>query len=77
MEAQIISLVGETLNITPDNWSRDTPLLGAIPEFDSMAVVTLLGALEESFDVEFADDEITAEAFETIGSLTEFLQTKL
>lgn len=77
MEAQIISLVGETLNITPNNWSSGTQLLGALPEFDSMAVVTLLGALEESFDVEFSDDEITAEAFETIGSLTSFLQSKL
>jgi acyl carrier protein len=52
-------------------------LLGALPEFDSMAVVILLGAMEESFDVEFADDEITAEAFESIGTLTAFVQAKL
>lgn len=77
MEAQIIRLVGETLNLTPAHWSRSTQLLGDLPEFDSIAVVTLLAALEECFEVEFDDDEITAEAFETIGSLIEFVQTKL
>ncbi|WP_207060985.1 acyl carrier protein [Motiliproteus sp. SC1-56] len=77
MEAKVIDLVSEALNTTAENWTRETALLGALPEFDSMAVVTLLAAMEETFDVEFSDDEITAEAFETIGSLTEFLQTKL
>ena len=55
----------------------DSPLLGAIPEFDSMAVVSALTALEEKFDFFVDDDEIDAEIFETLGSLAEFVENKL
>ncbi|MDE1464984.1 acyl carrier protein [Spartinivicinus poritis] len=53
-----------------------TPLLGAIPEFDSMAVVTVITALEEQFGFVVDDDEISAEVFESLGSLCEFVQAK-
>ncbi len=55
----------------------ETPLLGGIPEFDSMAVVTVLTQIEERYDVEIDDDEVSAENFETVGSLVEFLERKL
>ncbi len=55
----------------------DSPLLGAIPELDSMAVVNLITALEEQFDFCVDDDEITADSFETLGSLVEFVTRKL
>lgn len=54
-----------------------TPLLGAIPELDSMAVVSLITALEEHFGFAVADDEIEAGTFATVGTLTEFVQQKL
>jgi acyl carrier protein len=54
-----------------------TPLLGAIPELDSMAVVSLITALEEHFGIAVADDEIEASTFATLGSLAEFVQQKL
>jgi acyl carrier protein len=38
----------------------NTPLLGSIPEFDSMAVVTVVAGLEEQFNIEIDDDDITA-----------------
>ncbi len=60
-----------------DGLDAATPLLGAIPEFDSMAVVTVLTALEDSFDFLVEDDEITAEIFITVGSLTDFVDQKL
>ena len=60
-----------------DNFTANSPLLGAIPEFDSMAVVTVLTLLEERFDVIVEDDEITAEIFETIGSLEAFVRSKV
>lgn len=59
-----------------DNFDRSTPLLGSIPELDSMAVVTVITAIEETFDVEVDDDEITAETFETVGSLSDFVDQK-
>ncbi|MFT5720523.1 MAG: acyl carrier protein [Motiliproteus sp.] len=77
MESSIISLVSNSLQVNAERWSRATQLLGAIPELDSMAIVILLGNLEEHFDIEFSDDEISAEMFETIGSLQDFLQSKL
>lgn len=54
-----------------------TALFGAIAEFDSRAVVTLVAALEDRFGIVVADDEITAEVFETVGSLTDFIEAKL
>ena len=54
-----------------------SPLLGALPELDSMAVVGIITALEEHFGFLVDDDEISAETFETLGSLVEFVETKL
>ncbi|AVR94748.1 acyl carrier protein [Pseudoduganella armeniaca] len=52
-------------------------LLGSIPELDSMAVVQLIGALEEHFGFAVDDDEISAETFATLGSLAAFVKHKL
>ena len=57
--------------------NESSPLLGAIPELDSMAVVNVITALEERFDITVADDEVGAAAFETLGSLTRFVEQKL
>jgi acyl carrier protein len=57
-------------------WQEDTLLLGNIPEFDSMAVVSLLNALEESFGFNVDDDEISADIFESIATLCKFVQMK-
>jgi acyl carrier protein len=54
-----------------------TGLFGNIPEFDSMAVVTVVAALEERFGIVIEDDEITADIFETVGSLSQFVEGKL
>ena len=72
-------VVGGTLQIGSrvQQMSADAPLLGAVPELDSMAVVNLITALEEQFDISVADDEIGASTFETLGSLTQFIERKL
>lgn len=57
--------------------ANDTPLLGAIPEFDSMAVVSIITALEDRFGFAVDDDEIDAAVFETVGSLVTFVERKL
>lgn len=54
-----------------------TPLLGAIPELDSMAVVSLIAALEEHFGIAVSDDEIGAATFATLGTLSDFVEQKL
>src|SRR5215470_17245451 len=72
-------VVGSTLQIRDRVQSMDAaaPLLGAVPELDSIAVVNLITALEEHFGITVADDEIGASAFETLGSLTRFVEGKL
>lgn len=60
-----------------NEYDESTALFGSIPEFDSMAVVTVVAGLEEEFDIEIDDDDITAEIFETVGSLARFLNEKL
>ncbi len=52
-------------------------LLGAIPEFDSMAVVTVLTMIEEEFDIAVDDDEISADSFETLATLVAFVEQKV
>jgi len=54
----------------------DSPLLGALPELDSMAVVSLIAALEEHFDIAIDDDDISASTFATLGSLAAFVDDK-
>lgn len=58
-------------------FSAETPLLGAIPEFDSMAVVSIITGLEERLGIAVDDDEIDASVFETVGSLVAFVERKL
>jgi len=65
------------LGAETDVYDADTALLGNIPEFDSMAVVSVITALEENYDIVVEDDEIDAEVFETIGSLARFVDEKL
>lgn len=55
----------------------ESPLLGALPEFDSMAVVSVLSALEDRYGFFIDDDEIDADVFETVGALVEFVEQKL
>ena len=58
-------------------YTDKTPLLGAIPELDSMAVVALITTLEERFGFSIDDDEIDGATFATLGSLVDFVQGKL
>lgn len=58
-------------------WRSDTILLGNVPELDSLAVMTVITALEDRFSFHVADDEISAEDFATLGSLAAFVDHKL
>lgn len=76
---EVKELIGNVLQIGErvQRFDRGTALLGAIPEFDSMAVVSLLTALEDHFGIVVDDDEINAEMFETVGRLCDFVDGKL
>ena len=57
--------------------TAQSPLLGSIPELDSMAVVNLITALEDHFGITVEDDDIGAATFETLGTLADFVAAKL
>jgi acyl carrier protein len=57
-------------------FDESTPLFGALPEFDSMAVAGLLTELEERLGIFIEDDEVDADMLETFGSLLSFSRAK-
>jgi len=65
-----------SLGDTGQRLQADSPLLGSLPELDSMAVVSLIGALEERFGIAVDDDDLSASTFETLGSLAAFVAAK-
>lgn len=69
---EALSLQGRSAKFT-----KETPLLGALAEFDSMAVITVITSLEERFDIIVDDDELDADVFATVGSLIGFVEQKL
>lgn len=69
---EVLSLKGRGLR-----FNAETPLLGALPELDSMAVVALLTTFEERFGIVIHDDEIDAATFATVGTLVAFVRQKL
>jgi acyl carrier protein len=73
---EVKSLIAETLGIQDRARVLDasTPLFGSMPELDSLAVVELAAALEERFGFEIGEGELTAETFETIGTLAAFVE---
>ncbi|WP_341643618.1 acyl carrier protein [Thauera sp. SDU_THAU2] len=68
----VLSMKGRALE-----FDASTPLLGAVPELDSMAVVGVINMLEERFGFYVEDDEIDGATFETVGALVEFVSGKL
>ena len=76
--AAIKAILADTLQLGArvDTFDLDTPLLGSIPELDSIAVINLITALEEQFGFTVADDEISADTFASVGSLLAFVEAK-
>ena len=79
IERQVLRVLDEVLSLNgrASGFTRSTHLLGAIPELDSMAVVSLITSLEEQFGVTVDDDDIDGETFATVGALVDFVSGKL
>ena len=76
---EVVAVLDEVLSLKgrAQGFTLQTPLLGAIPELDSMAVVALITTLEERFGFAVEDDEIDGAVFSTLESLIEFVEGKL
>lgn len=57
-------------------FAAETPLFGALPELDSMAVAGVLTELEDRLGIIIEDDEVDGEMLETFGALARFAMAK-
>ena len=76
---EVQGVLGETLALGSRAFELrlDSPLLGVLPELDSMAVLTVLLGLEESFGITVEDDDVDADTFETLETLARLVAQKL
>ncbi|WP_373684256.1 acyl carrier protein [Sphingomonas sp. R-74633] len=58
------------------DFRADTPLFGALPELDSLAVAGVLTELEDRLGILIEDDEVDGEMLESFGALTRFAAAK-
>ena len=78
VEQQVIKTVRTVLSLDDAKpLNAATALLGSIPELDSMAVVSILTALEEQFGIVVDDDDVDGATFASVGSLTHFVRSKI
>ena len=55
---------------------ENTPLFGALPELDSLAVAGVLTEIEDRLGILIEDDEVDGEMLESFGALTRFAADK-
>lgn len=75
----VLRVLDDALQLQGRSASFDltTPLLGALPELDSMAVLALISGLEAHFGIAFSDDQLSGSSFATVGSLCALVQEAL
>ena len=76
---ELLQLLDDTLSLNGRAlaFDRNTALLGALPELDSMAVVGLITGLEDRLGVSVDDEDISGDTFATVGSLADYVAAKL
>ncbi|MCX7945460.1 MAG: phosphopantetheine-binding protein [Hydrogenophilus sp.] len=78
--SEVIAVLTEVLALPSERASAlqaDSPLLGAVPELDSMTALALLEGLERRFSISIADEEFNSAIFTTVASLTAFVADHL
>lgn len=76
---EVLKLLDATLHLggRAMGFSRETPLIGSVPELDSMGVVAVITAMEERLGITVEDDEIDGSTFQSVGTLTDFVAARL
>lgn len=75
VEATVRAVLRDVLAISDErmaDFTDDTPLFGALPEFDSLAVAGVLTELEDRLGILIEDDEVDGDMMATLGGLTRF-----
>ena len=75
---EVLNVLEGVLNLRgrTKTFQADTPLLGGVPELDSMAVVAVITEIEERFGFTVEDDDIDGTTFATVGALVAFVESK-
>ena len=79
VETVLRSVLNDVLGISAARaaaFGPDTGLFGALPEFDSMAVMTVLTELEDRLGILIEEDEVDGDVLGTFGALTAFAAAK-
>ncbi len=80
VENAVRGLLVDILGVSPETVAAmddTTPLFGALPELDSMAVAGLLTEMEDRLEIAIDDDDVDGDLFETFGSLIAFVKAKV
>ena len=79
LEREVATVLINTFGSRPflEDVDVEVNLMENISDLDSMGIVSLITALEEHFNIMFDDEDIVAEYFENIDSLTRFVKLKL
>ncbi|MBL0768151.1 acyl carrier protein [Sphingopyxis sp. XHP0097] len=80
VDSTLRALLADVLGLGEDRaatLAADSGLFGELPEFDSMAVATVLTEMEDRLGIVIDDDEVDGEIFETYGSLLTFATRKV
>ncbi|MDD2743707.1 MAG: phosphopantetheine-binding protein [Rhodocyclaceae bacterium] len=79
IQNEILEILDSVLSLKgrARQFNTATPLLGALPELDSMAVLGVITAFEERFAIVVDDDDIDGATFSTVGTLVSYVSSKL
>jgi len=79
VETEVLRVLDEVLGLggRTAGFTRDTHLLGSVPELDSMAVVALITTLEERLGITIDDGDLDGSTFATVGSLCDFVGAQI
>jgi len=79
IETTVRGVLRDVLGLSDDRvaaFDADTPLFGALPELDSLAVAGVLTEIEDRLGILIEDEEVDGEMLESFGTLTRFAAQK-
>lgn len=79
IENTVRAVLRDVLGLSDDRvaaFEEQTPLFGALPELDSLAVAGVLTEIEDRLGILIEDDEVDGEMLESFGALTRFAAQK-
>ena len=79
VENTVRAVLRDVLGLSADRvagFTATTPLFGALPELDSLAVAGVLTEIEDRLGILIEDDEVDGEMLESFGALTRFAADK-